>query len=832
MTEETIQLPKDSYRALLHRRANGLRVDDFECHLWRREEELIRCALDYATHFKGTPLKPQHFDALLHSIAWEAILLFLVEHPDEDQIDTTILLSIMRRLDDERCGGHRGNQWLTAVLTEPPLNPAFAIQDLVVRVLQHHRLRLWRSRFGGLGQRVGSEADLPSLENDFVSAAMDIAHQVHGEGRVDQPFSDFEWDPANKTITSLVRTGIDAIDRCSGGGHGRGEMLVWGGGTSSGKCLAKGQEVLFFSGKVKKVEDVIVGDLLMGPDGRPRRVLSTNSGEAPMFDVKPTRGDPWRVNEDHILTLIGTGFERGERKRTKSGCRSGRDYGGTRWAQEVVDVSVREWRLWSNKRKHNFKLFRAGCLEFGASTRKLSLDPYFLGVLLGDGSISQSNVWVITADDEIVSALQEQATRFDLRLRVLPSKASNTAPTYSLSRKITTGRNPIMEALEKLELRGTTSGTKFIPFAYKVASRRERLAILAGLIDTDGATNLTAYDYISKSERLAEDVAFVARSLGMSAYVSKCQKTCTNNGVVGDYFRVSISGATTQIPVRIPRKRVPARKGLKDVLKVGFDVAPTGTVEEYFGFTLDSDGRFLLGDFTVTHNSYSCEDLLRRQARLKQRALYISCEDAAELMFCRTIADLSEPKVSPRDVRTKQADPEVVDRALTRLKAEYADRIHVVEMKKPTIGQVLDTIRRYRYVREIDLVIIDYLQAITEDEATTNKVQETSSVTSKLKRCFTECNVAGIVFSQYSREAYKAGTEPGLTACKYAGDIENEAEILVLMWKDPEGTLHVKLPKVKWSSAQDLRYIIPIDPLTGCQGEWEADYSENEDDDE
>ena len=234
----------------------------------------------------------------------------------------------------------------------------------------------------------------------------------------------------------------------------------------------------------------------------------------------------------------------------------------------------------------------------------------------------------------------------------------------------------------------------------------------------------------------------------------------------------------------------------------------------------------VVGAGTSVGKSYLASQLIRKQGELGNRALYISAEDPEELFYCRMLADFTEPSVSPKEIRTKNADPEVIGRAQSRMRDVLGKRVFVVESKKPTISQVLETIRTYRYMHDVDLVVVDYLQAITEDEPTTNKTQEMSSITSKLKRCFTECRVAGVALTQLNRESYKDGSEPSINSAKYAGDIENEAELIVMLWRDAEGALHAKLPKVKWSSARELRYAIPVNRRTGCFGEWEENFND------
>jgi superfamily II DNA or RNA helicase len=161
--------------------------------------------------------------------------------------------------------------------------------------------------------------------------------------------------------------------------------------------------------------------------------------------------------------------------------------------------------------------------------------------------------------------------------------------------------NQLIEGLRAL---GLFNIKKAIPHVYKTASESDRLEMLAGLIDTDGHFSHGMYDIIWKSEELANDTVFIARSLGFFAKVSKCLKEATNsNAGKQPYHRVSISGDVSRIPCKVARKKAPTRTQIKSVLKSGIDVQPIGR-GEYFGFELEGDCKlFLLGDFQVTHNS-------------------------------------------------------------------------------------------------------------------------------------------------------------------------------------------------------------------------------------
>lgn len=387
--------------------------------------------------------------------------------------------------------------------------------------------------------------------------------------------------------------------------------------TGCGKCLGRGTLVLKSDGSQIPVEEVVRGDTLQGPDGSLRNVLSVNRGTGPLFKITPKKGDPWVCNDVHMLTLV----------ETESG--------------KVVDIPLDEYLRKSKWWKHIHKLFRApasfhhldkssGLLRPTLS-HELPIEPYFLGLVLGDGHVHNTSVSVCKPDKEVEYECRRQAVFWGLDVRV--DAAGTTSPAYHLvipkgQRGGRYSRNPLGLALQNLGLDGDPIG-KHVPEVYKTASLGCRLQILAGMLDSDGSLSRKGFDWISISEKLANDIVFISRSVGLAAYMRPCVKSC-QTGASGTYYRVSISGNTDMIPTRIPRKKAPPRSQKKDALRTGFSVEPIGD-GEYFGFTLDEDGRFLLGDFTVTHNTYTFVQLaigwLTRHKALSDRVLVLANRD-------------------------------------------------------------------------------------------------------------------------------------------------------------------------------------------------------------
>lgn len=345
-----------------------------------------------------------------------------------------------------------------------------------------------------------------------------------------------------------------------------------------GKCLGRGTPVLMHDGTIRAVETLRVGDTLMGPDSAPRRVASLAHGTAPLYRVTPTKGDPYIVNDAHILSLVTSPRRPGE-------------------ARKYLNISVIEYLRKSNTFKHHAKGWRTS-VEWREDT-SLPLEPYFLGVWLGDGA--RSGARVTTMEPEVVDYLEAFAAKSGLELVDVTAKQSiSKARDYNLS-KGHAKRNPIVEALDASGLRERDA--KHIPHRYLANSERVRLELLAGLIDTDGYVTNGCIEITQKSDRLTADILFLARSLGFAAYSTRCTKGIAATGFTGEYNRVHISGDLERVPVKVARRRVGPRKQSKDVLVTGIRVEPIGQ-GEYFGFTLEkSDGLFLLGDFTVTHNT-------------------------------------------------------------------------------------------------------------------------------------------------------------------------------------------------------------------------------------
>lgn len=415
--------------------------------------------------------------------------------------------------------------------------------------------------------------------------------------------------------------------------------------TGSGKCLAPGTPILMFDGSIKAVEEVRVGDLLMGPDSTPRQVMSLASGQEAMYRIVPKKGDPYTVNESHILSL----------RMTPSNKLGFAD-------NAVVNLSVREYLGQSKTFKHCAKTWRAGVDFPETDGINADLDPYLLGIWLAEGTVGKPIM--TTAEPEILAYFHGIAAQLGLRVRA--ENGRNCKTVHLVLERKQTGRghhhNRLTNALRDVGV----LLSKHVPHAYRTASRANRLALLAGYLDGDGFLSNGVFDAICRERRLANDIAFVARSLGFGAKVTPCTKRINRIGFEGTYFRLSICGDLSEIPVIVPRRKASPRAQKKNVLVSGFKVEPVG-IGSYYGFEIaGADRLFMLGDFTVTHNtvlfSYIAANaalkgnrtlvLVHRRELLKQTSRTLAQFGVAHGLISAGISNLGRDLVQVASVQT------------------------------------------------------------------------------------------------------------------------------------------------------------------------------------
>ena len=364
----------------------------------------------------------------------------------------------------------------------------------------------------------------------------------------------------------------------------------------TGKCLGKNTPIIMYDGSIKMVQDIKIGDKLLGDDSTIRNVTSLARGKEKMYKIKQIKGNEYIVNESHILSLKLTKMD----KKNTYAYINNKKYK----KYDIVDISVLDYLNLSKSVQSRLKGFKVG-VEF--EKKEVQFDPYILGLWLGDGT--SRNTGITNQDSAILKYLYENLHKYGLYLahkqnydyvmKVIKEKNSERHIYSEVGNSVI--KNPLMKVLKSLNL----LNNKHIPDIYKINDKEVRLKLLAGLLDSDGSLSRNCYEISQKNKKLADDIVFLARSLGFYVSISETYKCATNTTIKTKhlYYRVLICGdGLDKIPVLIERKKAHKRKQIKDALNTGIIIEEL-EIDNYYGFTIDGNHRFLLGDFTVTHNT-------------------------------------------------------------------------------------------------------------------------------------------------------------------------------------------------------------------------------------
>jgi phosphate starvation-inducible protein PhoH and related proteins len=351
-----------------------------------------------------------------------------------------------------------------------------------------------------------------------------------------------------------------------------------------------------------------IGDLVIGSDGLPTPVLGVYpQGRRDVFRVRAQDGSSTLCCAEH-LWFVSTPDDK----------KHGKDWRVLQ-TQDMIGKLRRH-------HQHRFELPLAEPVEL--DRQDVPMDPYALGLLLGDGCITASTTPSFsTSDPELARALEDALPHVELRRK--------NDVDYVL-RHVHGGRggvivaNPVTAVLRELGLAGARSKTKFVPERYLHNASDVRLAVLQGLLDTDGGPvtqrgRRCRIQYTTCSARLADDVVFLVRSLGGVAYrrrrAAKGRRPGRAHGRAvhhrADAYVLDIRLPAGVEPFRLGRKRVVYHEHGCGGRPKRFveSIEPIGEAETVCIQVAAEDSLYVTDDFLVTHNTLNDSFIILDEAQ-------------------------------------------------------------------------------------------------------------------------------------------------------------------------------------------------------------------------
>jgi phosphate starvation-inducible PhoH-like protein len=337
-----------------------------------------------------------------------------------------------------------------------------------------------------------------------------------------------------------------------------------------------------------------VGDLVVGSNGRPTPVLGVHPrGRKPVFRVTTQDGASTVACGEHLWTVMTPEDKRRGRSRTLE-------------TQEMIG-NLRRGYI----RRYELPMMAPAELE----PQDIPMDPYALGLLLGDGCITtQTTPSFSTTDPELAFALVKALDDIEL---VLKGRYDYVLAHEGVGRGGLRTANPVTVVIRDLGLAGAKSGNKFVPASYLQNSTEVRAAVLQGLLDTDGGpvTQLgrtCRVQYVTTSAQLRDDVVYLVRSLGGVAYWRTRKAEGRKPGHAdgrdvpyrSDAYVVDIRLPDGVKPFRLTRKQAKYDEhGGGRPMRFIDRIEPLGEQETLCIQVAAEDSLYVTDDFLVTHNS-------------------------------------------------------------------------------------------------------------------------------------------------------------------------------------------------------------------------------------
>jgi hypothetical protein len=381
--------------------------------------------------------------------------------------------------------------------------------------------------------------------------------------------------------------------------------------------------------------------------------------------------------------------------------------------------------------------------------RDVLIDPYLLGLLLGDGGI-KTEVNFTTADVELVGYVES----------VLPGnsqikKVTNSNYGYRITKQ--NGLiNPVTQSLKDMDLYGCGSNDKFIPKDYLYNSLEVRVSLLQGLMDTDGYVDKKGtVQFTTVSEQLCDDVRELVLSLGGTARVNSKIPTYTYNGEKKEgqlAYTVTMSFANNIVPFKLLRKIDRYYKRTKYLEQKYVKSITYSHDEESVCIKVSNpDELYVTRDYVLTHNTTILTKIANTAFNLGYNVLQIFFEDNPKIVQRKhfTLWTGIEPD------NLAQHKDEVMGK-ITEIKETMKNELILKKLPSDsiTMSQIKNQLRKMiADGTKIDLVLLDYIDCVVPESSSKDEWKAEGSVMRGFEAMCHELNLVGWTATQGNRSS-------------------------------------------------------------------------------
>jgi hypothetical protein len=583
-------------------------------------KELAQLAIPYRDHTRLIVGHPEgmltHLQRRFNDAADDATPVWVFGGPKSQavaeasvNVDATKRLKQIQTVIGEHISGERLHSWYSRVIEirseslddldrwERAIAETLRVVGFGVRIEDLHSVEAWLSTLGSNGYNFVRRTAAHGITVGDLSNLTDA-----WRGR--ETIKCDKCEPGVLPMAMVRRADTlarFALDLHAGEGDVMSSVVV--GPIRFGKALEVNTPVLTPTG-YKQMGKLRIGDAVIGKNGRPTTVNGVfPQGQKAAFRVTFSDGASTVCCDEH-LWQVSDHWSRNEGR-----------------PDRVLTLAQIREKMASTSKIYGLAIPTVDPIQF--PYRDLPLDPYVLGALIGDGTLYERSARFTSADADLVASVSEllptgtemvQFQPIDYRIRASSYNYSVTPATDDHRHCHRRNLNDVVTGLQSLGLSGKKSYEKFIPDEYKFAHVDARVALLQGLLDTDGSPvnangrGSRMVEYTTTSRALADDVVFLTQSLGGLATFSERTTSYIYDGERKQgrtSYRVHVKLPAEIAPFRLQRKldcHRPATK-YKRILRRFSGIEAIGEREMVCISVESADGLFVVEDCIVTHNT-------------------------------------------------------------------------------------------------------------------------------------------------------------------------------------------------------------------------------------
>jgi len=557
-------------------------------------------------------------------------------------------------------------------------------------------------------------------------------------------------DVMEKDFRHPIPTGINGIDNLLNGGLAKGELGLVLAPSGIGKCQPMSSKILTPNGW-KKMGDITLGDEVMGSDGKKQYVIGVYpQGERKIFKVKFTDQTEVLCDAEHIWSVNTLNMRTAKtRLKGKSIRKSNFGYKNI-LTKDLIDIKKRGI--------YNYRLPTMLPSEF--NNIELPINPYVLGILLGDGCFSNNMIQFVTKDNEIINNIDKLCD-----CEITNTSNSREFDHYNNDNTITkVKRNINIVSLKKykvlikeLGLFGTLSNNKFIPKNYIYNSIDNRMQLLQGLMDSDGYISKKGImDFTSVSKQLTDDVRELVLSLGGTVRMLNKTPKYKYKGILKEgqcCYIVRMSFPDNGIiPFKLTRKleRFKSRTHYKNQ-KFVKSVEYSHVEEAQCIKVSNADELYVTDDFVLTHNTTMLTKLANYAYNVGLNVLQIIFEDNPKVIQRKhyTIwSKISQNKLSDNRELVLAKVEEYKNRGgKLIIKKLPSDSLNIIQIKNQIRKMISEGFKP-------DIVVLDYIDCVLPvANSSASEWKNEGSIIRQFEAMSSELDFAGWVGVQGNRDS-------------------------------------------------------------------------------